>query len=112
MGASDESEERINSVYMPKMYTNTSCGGWGLNISLGSLNIVLQSLENPCKFLTKEMTWSWLYIKNCLNQDGFVKGKRHWVQKDWKFERTLLHEFRQTDTEGLNQSGGNEGENA
>lgn len=79
MGVFDESEERINSVYMFKMYINISCGGWGLNISLGSLNIVLQSLENLCKFLIKEMTWLWFYIKNCFNQDGFVKGKRYWV---------------------------------
>lgn len=60
--------------------------------------------------LTKEVIKLWLYFKMA-SQDGFVGGRRHQVQKDWKFERILLSEPRQIDTKGLSQGSGNESEN-
>lgn len=53
------------------------------------------------------MIWSWLYFQT-VDQNGFVEGRRQWVQKNWKFERTLLPESRQINTEGLDQGSGNE----
>lgn len=45
----------------------------GLNETLRSLDFILQWLENQCRSLIKEMTWSWLYLRT-ISQDGLGKG--------------------------------------
>ena len=57
-------------------------------------------MKNQCRVLTKEMTWLWLYFK-VVSQSGWIREeKKHCVQKDWKFKRTLSQESRQIDFEG------------